>query len=92
MTFSKINHLKKTQLETAQHYKKLIEGRQALAASADIRRQIIQKQNVRNYRSEYDRLRAHLEDSATPYQTKERIKDRTKMLEAMGARAVNSIV
>ncbi len=44
--------------------------------STHLRREYLQKQEQRNYRSEYDRIRAHVEDSATPAMNKDHLQDR----------------
>ena len=50
-----------------------------------------QKQNIRNYTSEYDRIRNELSNSAIPHQTQEGLKKRTIELEKMGAKIYNII-
>ena len=50
------------------------------------------KQNQRNYRSEYERIRAHVEDSATPALNKDHLRDKMAHLnKKIGAKAVDSI-
>ena len=50
-----------------------------------------QKQNIRNYTSEYDRIRNELSNSAIPYETKEGLKKRVVELQKMGAKVYNII-
>jgi hypothetical protein len=50
-----------------------------------------QKQKMRNYQSEYDRIRNELENSALPYQTQDSIKKRKIELEKMGVHIYNII-
>ena len=59
--------------------------------STHLRREILQKQEQRNYRSEYDRIRAHVEDSATPAQNKDHLREKMARLKKLGAKAVDSI-
>ena len=59
--------------------------------STHLRREILQKQEQRKYRSEYERIRAHVEDSATPAQTKDHLRDKMAHLKKLGAKAVDSI-
>ena len=59
--------------------------------STALRRRILEKQQKRNYQSEYDRIRSHVEDSETPSLTKDRLKGRQARLKALGAKAVDTI-
>ena len=59
--------------------------------SVALRRDILEKQQKRNYQSEYDRIRSHVEDSATPALTKDHLKGRQAHLKALGAKAVDTI-
>ena len=46
---------------------------------------------MRNYQSEYDRIRNELSNSATPFHTQEHIKKRTSELEKLGVKIYNII-
>ncbi len=59
--------------------------------STQLRREILEKQNSRNYRSEYERIRAHVEDSATPALNKDHLRAKMEHLKKLGARAVDTI-
>ena len=48
-------------------------------------------QHLRNYQSEYDRIRNELSNSAIPFQTKEGLKKRTIELQHMGVKLYNII-
>ena len=48
--------------------------------STHLRREILQKQDQRNYRSEYERIRAHVEDSATGVFNKDHLRDKMTRL------------
>ncbi len=87
----KLNYYRKLQLEQIKHLSDHIDAYRTRAASVALRKEVLEKQNVRNYQSEYDRIRAHLEDSAVPYKTKEGLRIRTVHLKALGAKAVGSI-
>ena len=65
----KLNYYRKLQLEQIKHLSDHIDAYRTRAASVALRKEVLEKQNVRNYQSEYDRIRAHLEDSAVPYKT-----------------------
>ena len=59
--------------------------------SVALRKEILERQKRRNYNSEYERLRSHVENSATPALTRDRAKSRAEHLKSLGARAVDSI-
>ena len=52
----------------------------------------MEKPKHRTYQSEYDRLRSHIENSATPTLTKDRLKTRTEHLKSRGAKALYTFV
>ena len=87
----KLNYYRKLQLEQIKHLSDHINAYRTRAESVALRKEVLEKQNVRNYQSEYDRIRAHLEDSAVPYKTKEGLRVRSDHLKALGAKAVGSI-
>ena len=87
-TKNSIAQHQKMQLERAQYINSTIEARQAKVKSVAFRRDILEKQRVNNYSSEYNRIRAHLSDTAIPAATRAGIKTRTELLKSMGARAV----
>ena len=59
--------------------------------STHLRRQILQNQQSRNYQTEYDRLRHHVEGSASGTITKQHVTDRVARLKKLGAKAVDGI-
>ena len=59
--------------------------------NAAIRKEFLQKQKTRNYQTEYDRIRAHLDNSATPYTTPGGLHSRVAKLKELGAKAVSGI-
>ena len=87
----KLNHFRKLQLEQIKHLSDHIDAYRTKTASVALRKEVLEKQNMRNYQSEYDRIRARLEDSAVPYKTREGLRIRTAHLKALGAKAVGSI-
>ena len=68
-----------------------IEARLTRTKSVALVNEWRQKQNIRNYTSEYDRIRNELSNSAIPHQTQEGLKKRTIELEKMGAKIYNII-
>jgi uncharacterized protein (DUF111 family) len=59
-------------------------------ANIDIRKKWMEAKTVKNYQSEYDRIRNHMASSSLPYKTKEAVIQRKAVLERMGAKAVGS--
>ena len=75
------------QLSQLEAMNKEIEVRHARRANIDIRNKWQQAKTVKNYQSEYDRIRSHLGNSSMPYVTKQTVMNRKKQLEALGAKA-----
>ena len=85
---SQLNHYQRMQLSQVKYLNDMADVFQNRTKSTHLRREILQKQEQRNYRSEYDRIRSHVENSATPSL---HITDRQAPLNKLGARAVDSI-
>ena len=79
------------QLGEVQRLNGLAETYRQRSSSIALRKEILEKQKVHNYQSEYDRIRAHLEDSSIPHQTREGIRSRTHHLKALGALALSGM-
>ena len=75
------------QLSQLEAMNKEIEVRHARRANIDIRNKWQQAKTVKNYQSEYDRIRSHLGNSSIPFVTKQTVMSRKKALEALGAKA-----
>jgi hypothetical protein len=56
-----------------------------------LRKEILEKQRKRNYSSEYERIRSHIDDSATPASTKIHLSARAAHLKSLGAKALDTI-
>ena len=87
---SQLNHHQRMQLSQDKYLNDMADAFQNRTKSTQLRREILQKQVQRNYRSEYDRIRAHVEDSATPALTKGHLQHRMAHLKKLGAKAVDS--
>jgi hypothetical protein len=81
----------KLQLSQFKDLNKQIAARLKRTKSVALTNEWRQKQNMRNYHSEYDRIRNELENSALPYQTQDSIKNRKIELEKMGVKIYNII-
>ena len=68
-----------------------IEARLTRTKSIALTNEWRQKQNMRNYQSEYDRIRNELLNSAMPFQTQEGVIKRKAELEKMGVKIYNII-
>ena len=79
------------QLTQVKYLNDMAEAFQNRSKSVHLRKEILQEQDQRNYRSEYDRIRNHVENSATPSLTKQHVTDRAAHLKKLGARAVDTI-
>ena len=60
--------------------------------SVALRKEILDKQNIRNYQSEYERIRAHIDNSTTPTLTIDGLKSRAERLKQLGAKALDTIM
>jgi len=87
----KLNYYRKLQLSEIKRLKEHIDAYRSRVASVALRKEILDKQNVKNYQTEYDRIRAHLEDGAIPFTTRDGLKTRAEHLKTLGAMAVDSI-
>ncbi len=73
---SQLNLFQRMQLSQIKYLNDAAETFQNRTKSTHMRRDILQKQQQRNYQSEYDRIRSHVENSTTPASTKQHITDR----------------
>ena len=88
---SQLNHYQKMQLSQVKYLNDMADAFQNRTKSTALRREILQKQQQRNYRSEYERIRSHVEDSATPSLNKDHLRGKMAHLKQSGAQAVDSI-
>ena len=88
---SQLNHYQRMQLNQVKYLNDMADVFQNRTKSTHLRREILQKQEQRNYRSEYDRIRAHVEDSATGVFNKDHLRTKMAQLKKLGAKAVDSI-
>ena len=73
---SQLNHYQRMQLSQVKYLNDMADAFSNKAKSKHLRREILQKQEQRNYRSEYDRIRSHVENAASGTITKQHITDR----------------
>ena len=88
---SKLLHYQQKQLNQIKYLNDQADAFLNRTKSVALRKEILEKQKRRNYTSEYDRIRGHINNSATPALTKDRLKNRVEHLKNLGARAVESI-
>ena len=70
---------------------KEIELRHNRKSNLEIRNGWLQARTLKNYQSEYDRIRGVLETSMMPHVLIDKLKNRKSALEKLGAQAVNGI-
>ena len=73
----------KTQISQLKEVNNQLEARLIRTRSVALTNEWKQKQNMRNYQSEYDRIRNELLNSAMPFQTQEGIIKRKAELDKM---------
>ena len=79
------------QLSQVKYLNDMADAFQNRTKSTALRREILEKQRKRNYQSEYDRIRNHVENSATPALNKNHLTARTAHLKTLGAKALDTI-
>jgi predicted RNase H-like nuclease (RuvC/YqgF family) len=70
---------------------KELEIRHTRTANLDIRNKWLHNKKIKNYQSEYDRIRSHMAHSVNPAQTIELMDERLANLRKLGAQAVGGI-
>ena len=88
---SQLNYYQRMQLSQVKYLNDMASAFQNRTKSTALRREILEKQNKRNYQSEYDRIRAHVEDSATPALTRNHLTTRAEHFKKIGAKAVDTL-
>ena len=53
--------------------------------------QVAAGKNVKNYQSEYDRIRSHMANSAVPYETRDRLNNMKTVLERLRAQSFDGM-
>ena len=75
------------QLKQLERMNKEMEVRSTRKANLEIRNKWHQAKNIKNYQSEYDRIRSHMANSAVPFETVQRLNNRKSVLEKLGSQA-----
>ena len=79
------------QTKNLERMNKEMEVRAGRRANLEIRNKWHQAKNIKNYQSEYDRIRAHMANSVVPYVTKQQLNSRKSVLEKLGAQAFDGM-
>ena len=79
------------QLTQVKYLNDMADAFQNRTKSVALRKEILEKQKKRNYQSEYDRIRSHVENSATPSLTRNHLTSRAAHLKTLGAKALDTI-
>ena len=88
---SQLNSYQRLQLSHVKYFNEAADAFQNRTKNTALRREILEKQKKRNYQSEYDRIRNHVENSATPALTRNHLTARTAHLKTLGAKALDTI-
>ena len=88
MDLKKYMHMQSHQLD---RINKEIEVRHNRKANLNIRNGWLRAKTIKNYQSEYDRIRSHMADSAAPFVLRSTINNRKTALERLGAQAFDGI-
>ena len=70
---------------------KEIELRHNRTANLSIRNGWMQAKTIKNYQTEYDRIRNHMENSSVPWVLKDKLNNRKGALEKLGAQAFDGM-
>ena len=89
---NKLKHYQNVQSSQLKHLSEQADIYMHRAKSVALRKEILDKQRTRNYQTEYDRIRAHLADSAVPFATRHGVTSRKSELERLGARAFGNMI
>ena len=79
------------QLKQLERMNKEMEVRSSRRANLEIRNKWMQAKNIKNYQSEYDRIRSHMANSSVPFETVQRLSNRKSVLEKLGAKALDGM-
>ena len=77
------------------YYKRVqndIDSRKTKASLIMLRKQWLEKQKINNYQNEYDRIRGILSNSVTGELTNEKLHERQRNLDKLGAKIIDNIV
>jgi uncharacterized protein (DUF111 family) len=70
---------------------KELEIRHTRTANLDIRNKWMHNKKIKNYQSEYDRIRSHMANSVNPAKTIDSMNERKAVLMSLGAQALHGI-
>ena len=79
------------QLHQLERMNKEVEVRAARVENLEIKNKWLRAQKIKNYQSEYDRIRGHLENSVLPYVETRTVRNRKAVLERLGAQAFDTM-
>ena len=88
---SQLSHYQQKQLSQIKYLNDTEDAFLNRSKSLALRKTILDSQKVKNYQSEYDRIRNHVENNATPFRNQASLKNRTEHLKRLGARAIDTI-
>ena len=71
---SNLSHYQQKQLSQVKYLSDMADAFLNRRKSLALRRKVLDRQKVKNYQSEYDRIRNHVENSATPFRNQASVK------------------
>ena len=81
----------KEKLHYFRNLQRQLDAHATKAASIQLRKDWLEKQKNNNYQSEYDRIRGEIEHNTVRGLSTTTLKTRQKVLESLGAQAINGI-
>ena len=79
------------QTKNLERMNKEMEVRAGRRANLEVRNKWHQAKNIKNYQSEYDRIRTHMANSVVPFTTVQQLTNRRTVLERLGAQAFDGM-
>ena len=86
-----LRHHMNRQFTQLDRLNKELEVRHTRTANLDIRNKWMHNKNIKNYQSEYDRIRSHMAHSVNPGHTIDLMNQRQETLKKLGAQALDGM-
>ncbi len=88
---SQLSFYQQKQLHQVKYLNDMADAFLNRSKSVALRRKVLDSQKVRNYQSEYERIRNHVSNSATPFRNQASLSSRTEHLKKLGAKSLDTI-
>ena len=87
-----LQHMINRKLHYYKQLQKQIDAHQTKASSIEIRKKWLERQKIKDYQNEYDRIRGMIAQNERKGVSVEHLKEKKKGLEKLGAKAIDGIV